>query len=511
MPTFIFSFRDTHIMSVEYIIIQAGGRGTRLKKLTTNKPKAIVSVNNLPIIYHLFRKFSNKKFVIIGDYHKTVLDKYLEAFPEVECLTVDTDGETGTCSGISNALSCIPPNAPFMLIWSDLVLGNHFTLPNEVEDYIGISGTFSCRWSYENDIFEESPSEAYGVAGLFVFTDKSKIADVPRSGEFVKWLQSRNMIFKPIILGDTVEYGLIEKIKQKESGKCRPFNSMQIIDGKIVKMGIDDQGRKLAVREKNWYSHVSNLDIPIPKIYSSDPLTLELIDGKNIFEYDFSIEEKRMVLEDIMEGLKKIHTYDVSPPDKFSVVKAYYNKTFDRLDSVRNLIPFANEKVIRINGKDCKNVFFYRDVVREMVYGIKCDKFCLIHGDCTFSNMMLRDGSEPVFIDPRGYFGNCELIGDPRYDWAKLYYSLVGNYDQFNLGRFSLSIEGDCVTVDVRSNNWSDLESTYVELLPDDVDIKDIRFLHALIWLSLTTYAWDDYDSICAAFYLGLYYLEEFL
>ena len=33
----------------------------------------------------------------------------------------------------------------------------------------------------------------------------------------------------------------------------------------------------------------------------------------------------------------------------------------------------------------------------------------------------------------------------------------------------------------------------------------------AITWLSLTTYAWEDYDSICGAFYNGLYYLEEAL
>ena len=38
-----------------------------------------------------------------------------------------------------------------------------------------------------------------------------------------------------------------------------------------------------------------------------------------------------------------------------------------------------------------------------------------------------------------------------------------------------------------------------------------IHLLHAIIWLSLTTYAWEDYDSICGAFYNGLYYLEEAL
>jgi hypothetical protein len=50
------------------------------------------------------------------------------------------------------------------------------------------------------------------------------------------------------------------------------------------------------------------------------------------------------------------------------------------------------------------------------------------------------------------------------YDWAKLYYSVAGNYDRFNL--------------------------------------KDFR---------LTTYAWQDYDSVCGAFYNGLCWLEEAL
>mgnify|MGYP003368047036 FL=1 len=40
---------------------------------------------------------------------------------------------------------------------------------------------------------------------------------------------------------------------------------------------------------------------------------------------------------------------------------------------------------------------------------------------------------------------------------------------------------------------------------------ETIKLLHAIIWLSLTTYAWQDYDSICGAFYNGLYYLEDIL
>ena len=53
------------------------------------------------------------------------------------------------------------------------------------------------------------------------------------------------------------------------------------------------------------------------------------------------------------------------------------------------------------------------------------------------------------------------------------------------------------------------MEKDFFELT--GTDPYEIKLLHAVIWLSLTTYAWQDYDSVCGAFYNGLYYLEEVL
>ena len=53
--------------NLEYIIIQAGGKGTRMQHLTSNKPKALIPINNLPMIFYNFKKFKDKKFIIIGD------------------------------------------------------------------------------------------------------------------------------------------------------------------------------------------------------------------------------------------------------------------------------------------------------------------------------------------------------------------------------------------------------------------------------------------------------------
>lgn len=499
---------------VDYIIVQAGGKGTRLEHLTRNKPKAIVSIDRLPMIFHLFRKYPDVRFIIVADYKKDVLEKYLETFAEAKYIVVGTDGNTGTCSGIRNALSYVPDKTKFMLIWSDLILDSKIYLSeegrNEGINLIGLSDTFQCRWQYRNGELSEEPSDEYGVAGLFVFNEKQIINDVPSSGEFVRWLQTQDIKFDPIYLGDTKEYGTLDTICEPVNC-CRPFNKITVSDGLLKKEGIDNQGKNLAIREKSWYKHVEMYDdISIPKIHSYDPLIMNEIDGKNVFEYDFPEDEKKEVLNYIIESLKNLHNHEEFPSDKFSIMNAYYGKTMERLDRVRNLIPHSNEEYITVNGKKCRNVFFFRDKLRDKIKSINCDRFKLIHGDCTFSNIVLDKNKQPYLIDPRGYFGYTELHGDLMYDWAKLYYSLVGNYDQFNLGNFKLEIN-DEIWLNIQSNGWESLEEYFFELISEETDVKTLKFIHAIIWLSLTTYAWNDYDSVCGAFYNGLYYLEDVL
>ncbi len=503
---------------MDYIIVQAGGKGTRLEYLTKNKPKALVPVANLPMLFHLFQKYPDKRFIIIADYKKEVLHEYLECFAKVKYQIVDADG-TGTCAGVKQAVRLIPDSEPFMLIWSDLILPDAFRLPEEYEnntgrkpekDYVGISKTFPCRWSYADGQFQEERSMEHGVAGFFLFADKGRITGVPESGELVRWMQQEEMIYEEISLAGTKEFGILEEYNRLEQDKCRPFNKMTITEDKVIKEGIDEQGRKLAVRECKWYEKAKEKQITIlPKIYDTNPLIMERIKGKNIYEYDLPYEEKKEILAKLVDALRKLHRTETVSVDTFSRKEAYFNKTFDRINPVRDMIPFADQPIIRINGRDCRNVFFHKRELEKRLEQIPCEEFCFIHGDCTFSNMMLREDGTPVLIDPRGYFGYTELYGDALYDWSKLYYSIVGNYDRFNLKDFRLTIGEKEVELQIASNHWEDMEQDFFALT--GTNERDIKLLHAVIWLSLSTYAWQDYDSICGAFYNGLYYLEDIM
>jgi len=504
---------------MNYIIVQAGGKGMRLKHLTQNKPKALVPVGNLPMLFHLFQKYPDKRFVIIADYKKEVMHEYLQAFANVKYQIVDADG-TGTCAGIKQALSLIPKKEPFLLIWSDLILPNNFELPIEYrdcaktafpeEDYIGISQTFPCRWSYKNDRFLEESSCEYGVAGFFLFAEKEKIKSIPQNGELVRWMQERGMKYKEIGLAGTKEFGVLEEYNQLEQEKCRPFNKINITTDRVFKEGIDAYGKNLAVRECAWYDKAKKLGITaLPKVYGTNPLELERIEGINLYETKFSYAEKKEILRKLVVSLQELHKAEQIPADSFSCKEAYFRKTIDRLSRIRDLVPFADNEYITVNGRICRNVFFYKRELEKRLEQLSCDIFYFIHGDCTFSNLMLRRDGSPVMIDPRGYFGYTKLYGDARYDWAKLYYSIVGNYDRFNRKEFDLEIGEKEVQITIQSNQWENMEADFFEMT--GTKPEEIKLLHAVIWLSLTTYAWQDYDSICGAFYNGLYYLEEVL
>ena len=499
------------------IIIQAGGKGTRLEGLTRNKPKCLVSINNLPMIFHTFEKFKNSMFTIISDYKTEVLEKYLACFASDYNYKIIKAEKKGTVSGIKQAVRDFSSDEQFMILWCDLILSDKFPPPQAFKgNYIGISKDFECRWSFINNKFIKETSKENGVAGLFIFENKKCLDNIPEEGAFVDWLQTREIEFKRLDLYGTKEIGTLLSYSDNNENnkKCRPFNSLEFDGDIVIKRGITEQGRKIASDEINWYKHVKNLNYKnIPEIYEYEPLKMKKVNGRNIWEYDCLItSQKKEILKQVINSLKELHNLEGRKPVNIQDVEDnYINKTFDRLKKVEKLIPFADEQFIKINGQYYKNVFYNKDELKNEIKKLYPEYFCLIHGDCTFSNIMFDTfNMKCILIDPRGYFGKTKLYGDADYDWAKLYYSLKGEYDQFNRKKFTLDIREKEVEFAIKPNNWADMEEYFFECLPE-INKRKIKLLHAIIWLSLTTYAWEDYDSICGAFYNGIVKLGEVL
>ncbi len=497
------------------IIIQAGGKGTRMGHLTYNRPKCLVPVHNRPILFHLFNKYKNSEFIIISDYKYDILKKYLETFAkDVNYKLIKSVGEGNIC-GIKQALKHVTADEKFMLIWSDLILSDDFK-PEELPsgNYVGILKDQTCSWSFVDGKLSKVSSNEYGVAGCFIFENKSAFLNIPESGSFTTWLEGSDIKLLPMRMSKCPEVGTLEAIiKLKDTqNRCRPYNKIEFTKDRVIKTGLTEEGKKLIEREIVWYKKMTEYGFTsIPKIYSYEPLTMEKIDGTNIFQADLTIRQKSKITENLIAAVDKMHSYESRPADKDDLVQEYYIKTIKRLNSIKHAIPFADSADIKINKRKCKNPIIYSKEFKAAVEDKLLDTiFCPIHGDCTLTNTMVDKNNKIYFIDARGYFGKQKIFGDIRYDWAKLYYSMSGNFDRFNVKDFKLKISENDAQFEIYSNNWENLTGKVLKNMKN-CKVEDIKFIHAIIWLSLASHCWEDYDSMCLAFYNGTYLIQEFI
>ena len=487
--------------------------------LTVNRPKCLVSIGGKPILYSIIDAFgSNKETIIISDYKSEVLDAYLENFPPPVTYTVIKANGSGSLAGINEAIKSTDGEG-FAVTWSDLYFTSKMEIGNIQGNSIGLSNDIKCRWSYVNGKLIEEPNiyeNHMGIVGIFLFPNPELLKNIPRNGEFVRFLSDSEFGLNPLIINGIKEIGTYETYRKTrdEQVDSRFFNSVSIKDNNVVKKPKDPAFSKLIVDEIRWYRHVSNSGFDgIPQINSYEPLSMEFVRG--IHPYSLVNHEepiKNNVLTKIYDKIEELHRLGITE-FKYGVAKeVYVKKTLDRIRRVSNLIPHNTEKSFIVNGYKVPNLMLpeYQTNITEIFDKLlsKGSHFSVIHGDPTFSNTILRNKEyEPIFIDPRGYFGSLKVYGDPLYDYAKLYYSAVGNYDFFNQGRFQLRIDGSNIDLKIESERFEESAKLMEDRL--DKNVPSIKALHALIWLSLAGYVIDDYDAILASYFNGLRIFHE--
>jgi hypothetical protein len=248
----------------------------------------------------------------------------------------------------------------------------------------------------------------------------------------------------------------------------------------------------------------------VARVISTEPFTLARIDGEHPDKLPRFHRGKVDILDNVLNALELLHTYETLPADVDECHEAYHHKTLQRLAVIHKLLPdMLSRESYRINGRRCRNILHPSHIgaFEALSKSLVPRQFNLIHGDPTFSNTLVERDGKVVFIDPRGYFGKKELYGDPDYDFAKVYYSVVGSYDIFNRRRFMLDMNSDGAVVDIPNSAWRHLAGLFQDRFDAD-RLQRIRILHALIWLSLAGYAENDHDQMVGAFFNGLWWLE---
>ncbi len=497
------------------IIVQAGGRGSRLRHFTWNKPKCLVSFEGKPVIFHIFEQFKNSNFHIIADYQIDKIRKYFKINPPNINIKIYKTKEKGTCAGIKDALNYIDNKKEIIILWSDLIIDK---LPIfKKNPTIITTSSFTCRWSINKNKIVEKASTTTGIPGIFYFRNKKMLRKLPRSGEFVKWCSSNLKSFSHHKVDTIKELGDFSTIEDSYNkiGYGRYFNKILIKNKYVLKKSIDKNYNHLINKELSWYDQVSKIGYKdIPKIYTKNPFKMEKINGKHLFQLkDLNIKKCNNIIENILFSLNDLHSKKEIKSNKDEIREVYINKTLSRLKSVSKIIPnFSSSETFTINGKKCKNYLYKNNkkIFEEINSFLFNNYFNSIHGDPTLSNILIKKNLKPIFFDPRGYFANeANILGDKFYDFSKVYYSLVGNYDSFNRRKFKLYVDNYSIEIMMDNIYPNGIEKIFKSHFKKD--IKRIEIIHSLIWLSLSGYVKDDIDSILASFYNGIYWMNRAL
>lgn len=300
----------------------------------------------------------------------------------------------------------------------------------------------------------------------------------------------------------------------------RSYNDITFEGDRVIKGVAQDR----YLKEIEWFLEAEKR-IPknIPLIFTSieNPIVrknnenliyyeMQAINGNNL--YQWSMDNRDMAEETfdkVISLIMLIHQefVEVNHDD---IIMMYYlkpKKAIENFIMKKKIDPDS----LKVNGFLIKNPIVMLDkVFGEFREKLLDTKYSFIHGDLTMSNILVDQDEKLYLIDPRGTFGNTKIYGDVRYDIAKLFYSIVGNFDSLNSGKFKYeyNLEANDHLFSIDSNGFSTYGEKMLNLFKEDSDI--IKYIHTTIWLSLIPHMSENNNQQLCAFCNGIYLLDLF-
>jgi len=241
----------------------------------------------------------------------------------------------------------------------------------------------------------------------------------------------------------------------------RSFNELQIADGCVRKSG--NPFEKIRA-EENWFRSIPPaLRIYTPQLISSfvepasrphyvleylplPPLNEVFVHGRNpVFYWNRIFSLCASFMAACAAGLPDSADVADIEAKSLALVEA---KTWRRLEQfLATAGPLHLDSALTINGRAVPSLRGIVTACLGQLRAIPCVPG-ILHGDLCLSNILFDSRSDRIkVIDPRGLGeqGEITIVGDLRYDLAKLTHSIVGLYDHIIAGAFTLdaALEGD--------------------------------------------------------------------
>lgn len=295
---------------------------------------------------------------------------------------------------------------------------------------------------------------------------------------------------------------------KKDFLNTREFNHLSV-DKKKNTLTKNSQDIEKLRPEIEWYENLpADLQPYTPRIYKSsvteDGAEIEMDYtgypslGELLLYGSHGIHIWKTIYSNLFEMLEEFQSYSKKIPEESieeNLQEMYLEKTEKRVSKIKDEDEFAiyfDSETVEINGRELKSAGYIIDNLDKLLdkNGLySAEKFTIIHGDPTFSNILYEVGSGVInLIDPRGEFGGFQIYGDTRYDLAKMRHSVSGKYDFIINDMFKINIEESSVNYEVFTDQkHEEREELFDNLLKTEYDDKigAIKGIEALLFLSM--------------------------
>lgn len=533
-------------MSKKIGMIPAAGRGSRMLSLTDNHPKPMLPFNNKPIIGYLLEWFIKEEFdevIIIVEYkHDKIIDYVTKVFLKEDNIKIRFVRQ-GRLLGLGHAIykgldAILDDDASLLIVLGDIVLGDSLTFDysedfivyNEVEDHE--------RWCMvqlddKNEIIDfydkpkAQPPTNKNVIGVYNFSVVEQLKNIygfynvenfddNYELEFSVFLNEYIDFYtvKGIHNNNYLDFGVLSDLNKSKLQVVREFNKIELIDDDINELKIKKSSVKKPEKildEFLWYQKIPlHMRKYIPTTYEFNS-KIESGEGANyVMSYIDSTPLQELFMYNLPDFLSWVSIFDsiynyfldsrnIENKEQFykenknkliqANIKMLKEKTKERVDQIRDMFP---HREYVINGQFYDNPIYHLDKIlekaEEISSDVNIDNLVILHGDLFFGNMMYDIEKESLkVIDPRGEYGEFTIYGDMRYDLAKLYHSVIGNYDFIVNGLYELRDYDSTLNYSIFNGDSNKKVSGYIhyfiEVLDNDVD--DIEFITGLLFLTM--------------------------
>lgn len=516
------------------VLIASAGLGNRLKGMTKNVNKALISVAHKPAISYIIEKFEEDiEFVIpVGYKAETVKDYLTLAYPNRKFTFVDIDLYEGEGSGLGyTIMQCEKElQCPFIFTSNDTIVLENIKPPfhnwmgqaqtednsqyrtirtekrnvaeicakgaeGDVKAYIGLSGinNYNEFWKSMNDGINQGSveiGESYGLRFLidkgiepidFTWFDTGNITQLNRTREYF----SKN-----------VDANILEKEEE----------AIWFVDDRVIKFSIDESFINDRVKR------AKSLGTFIPSVLNStsNMYSYTKIKGE-VFSKNPSVSTFKYYL-DWMDNFWEKKELDISEKKEFQSIcmEFYKEKTYKRVKQYFTTFEQIDSEEI-INGNKVCKVFDLLNKVdwNELSLGIPVR----FHGDLHFENILINDGEKTPFtlLDWRQNFGGIMDFGDLYYDLGKLNHGIIMSHEIVDKNLFEVNHKLNTIHYDfLRKQNLVDCEHYFKEWIENKgFDYKRVKIMTALIYLNIA--ALHHYPYSLLLFYLGKNMLNDVL